>query len=70
MDACKPLVAGDLEEGSVRGGAADDLEARGAGGRGVGGDRTSSGGKVGRCRFTVSKPVLTAPMVSGLEATI
>ena len=26
--------------------------------------------KVGRCRFTVSKPAVKAPMVSALEATI
>ena len=28
------------------------------------------GAKVGRCRLTVSKPVLKAPMVSALETTI
>jgi hypothetical protein len=43
----------------------------GAGGGGAGADDESSGGGfplVGRCRLTVSNPVLKAPTVSALQA--
>jgi len=33
-------------------------------------DTTGNTGMVGRCRLTVSKPVLKAPMVSALETII
>ena len=38
--------------------------------RSSGDESDGGGGKVGRCRLTVTKPVLKAPMVSALETII
>ena len=58
MDECKPLRTGWLRaySGTVLLVSHDEL--------------LLENGVVGRCRLTVSKPVLKAPMASALEATI
>jgi hypothetical protein len=67
VDECKPLAVGHLQNSVLRaalaGWAERVLEAK---------EMRDRVAKVGRCRFTVSKPVLKAPMstVSALEATI
>ena len=76
MDECKPLHLGRLTYEALYGGLsylgleitpAQMLELAGKM------DKTGDGFvtfEVGRCRITVLKPVLKAPMVSVLEATI
>ena len=83
MDECKPLVG--AEEGRLPGsrpGEAGGGSGTGGSAGGPGADRGGEGGvkhehvdqpsftTVGRCRSTVSKPVLKPPMVSALDTII
>jgi hypothetical protein len=66
VDECKPLIMGRVlaRDPSLLATMSIDTKAN----PWPGGNMAAAAGKVGRCRMTVSKSVMKAPMVSALDA--